>query len=69
LFGVSGETVLDCGFPGSVGDLFQLLAGTLHEERNLTRESGDPYELYKKHVPMWLPKPTPGPARENKTRN
>ncbi len=35
------------------------LVGTLHEERSLARELGDPYTLYQRHVPMWIPRLTP----------
>jgi protein-S-isoprenylcysteine O-methyltransferase Ste14 len=36
-----------------------LLAGTLHEERNLRQELGEVYDRYRAAVPMWIPRLPP----------
>jgi protein-S-isoprenylcysteine O-methyltransferase Ste14 len=41
-----------------IGSLY-LLLGTFLEERNLRKELGGVYDLYRDHVPMWIPRMTP----------
>lgn len=36
-----------------------VLAGTLLEERSLRAELGEVYDVYRAHVPMWIPRLTP----------
>jgi len=35
------------------------LLGTFHEEKNLRRELGEVYDVYRNNVPMWFPRITP----------
>jgi len=41
-----------------IGSLY-LVAGTFLEERNLRKELGEVYDLYRANVPMWIPRTKP----------
>jgi protein-S-isoprenylcysteine O-methyltransferase Ste14 len=35
------------------------IIGTFHEEKNLRRELGEIYDVYRENVPMWIPRLRP----------